>query len=462
MNLSQALRLSTAPCLALVGAGGKTTALFQLAHELSHPIILTASTHMHVDQIKLADSHWLGETPEDIANLEHNLCGTILVTGPIDGDRTKGLNICLLRWLRALCIKHSIPLIIEADGARSKPLKAPGENEPPIPDFVDMVVVVAGLSALGKPLNAKWVHRVEQFQRISQSTSQQDITSEMIEKALIHPDGGLKNIPPTARCVALLNQADKPELQAQGKAIAERLLSIYQSIVIASLQQSQIHAVYEQAAGIVLSAGEARRFGQPKQLLNYHGQPFVRVVALAALAAGLSPVLVVTGANAEKVEAAIRDIPIKIVRNYAWKNGQSSSIQSGIHSLPPPALPSLGISQYTSPPFIGIGGGQRTVGSVIFLLGDQPQVKPTILRALVEHHTINLAPVIVPLVASQRANPVLFDCTTFPDLMALTGDVGGRAIFSKFPISFLPWYDDNLLLDIDTPDDLMRLKNNGV
>ena len=98
-------------------------------------------------------------------------------------------------------------------------------------------------------------------------------------------------------------------------------------------------------------------------------------------------------------------------------------------------------------------------GAAVFLLSDQPQVTSTILRALVEQHTKGLFPIVAPLVAGQRANPVLFDRLTFPDLKALTGDVGGRAIFSKYQVTTLPWHDERLLLDVDTPADLERLRN---
>jgi molybdenum cofactor cytidylyltransferase len=61
------------------------------------------------------------------------------------------------------------------------------------------------------------------------------------------------------------------------------------------------------------------------------------------------------------------------------------------------------------------------------------------------------------MVIDQRANPVLFDRVAFPDLMKLEGDVGGRAIFHKYPVEYLPWHDDRLLLDVDTPEMYERL-----
>jgi molybdenum cofactor cytidylyltransferase len=435
MNLRQALRISDSACLALVGAGGKTTALFQLARELPPPVIVTATTHLHVDQIPLADSYLRAEKPEDLAGFEGALNVVVLVTGPVDGDRTKGLDDNILQRLHAVCQCHDLPLLIEADGSRQHPLKAPAEHEPPIPDFVGTVVVVAGLSGLGKPLTEEFVQRPEIFARLSGIASGEIITPEALLCALTHPTGGLKNIPAQARRVVLLNQADTAELQARAMGLSENLLTAYQSVIISSLQQSKIHAVYEPVAGIVLAGGEARRFGQPKQLLDYQGQSFVRNIAKIAHASGLLPVVVVTGANAGAVKTAVQDLPITITHNADWQNGQSSSIQAGLHSLP------------------------SQTGAVVFLLADQPQVTPTILRALTEEHARTLAPIVAPMVTGQRANPVLFDRVTFPDLLSLTGDVGGRAIFSKFQPTYLPWHDESLLIDVDTLEDFERLKN---
>ncbi len=473
MRLSQAIRLSNSPCLAFVGAGGKTTALFQLARELSaasQPVIVTATTHLHIDQIRLADSHWIGEKPEDLAGLEENLRGVMLVTGPIDGDRTTGLNDNLLFWLRELYNSHTLPLLIEADGARQKPLKAPAGHEPAIPDFAETVVVMAGLTGLGKPLTEAFVHRPEIFARLGGLKMGETVTPEALIRVLTHPAGGLKNIPAQARRVALLNQADSPELQAQSKTISEQLLSSYHTIIIASLnpkhpsgtmspiqnRQSNIHAVYEPVAGIVLAAGGSSRFGQPKPLLDWHGKPFVRAVAETALAAGLSPVVVVTGANAEQVETAVSDLPVVIVHNKEWQSGQSSSIRAGLATIAPPP-PSL---RDTSP-ISGVrnGGGREGAGAAIFLLADQPQITPTVLRALTEEHARTLAPIVAPLVDGQRANPVLFDHVTFPDLMVPKGDVGGRALFSKVQVNYLTWHDESLLSDVDTPEEYRKLVN---
>ena len=109
---------------------------------------------------------------------------------------------------------------------------------------------------------------------------------------------------------------------------------------------------------------------------------------------------------------------------------------------------------------VGFGGGARRAegaGSAIFLLADQPQITASILRALIEKHAAGLYPILAPMVMDRRANPVLFDRSTFQDLLSIQGDVGGRAIFHKHQVEYLPWHDDRLLLDVDTPEMYQRL-----
>jgi molybdenum cofactor cytidylyltransferase len=358
-------------------------------------------------------------------------------------------------------------------------LKAPAAHEPAIPDFVDTVIVVAGLSGLGVPLTEEFVHRPHLFSTLSGLPLNESVTPEALVRVLTHPEGGLKNIPSRARRVVLLNQADTPELESIGGRMAKTLLNEFDSVIVASLQPSSLQPLdaapssrtsqdepstiqtFEPVAGIVLAAGASERFGQPKQLLDWRGQPFVRAVAQTALDAGLDSVIVVTGANADQVEAAVRELPVTIVRNDGWQEGQASSIRAGLASLTPSApsghLPQIRIKKMDADSNHPLRIWGRTGGG-LFLLADQPHIPASVIRALVEHHTRELYPILAPLVMmEQRANPVLFDRVTFPDLLALTGDVGGRALFSKYPVEYLPWHDDRLLLDVDKPEDYQRL-----
>lgn len=468
MNLAQALRVTPQTRLGMVGAGGKTSALFQTARALLQPdlegsstVLVSVTTHLAYDQIKQADRHFFVRSLEDLLKLEKNLpAGLVLITGPRSPlkdhpNRVTGLGTDIIARLLAIANERRFPLLIEADGSKRLPLKAPAEYEPALPDFVNQVVVVAGLSGLGKPLNSQWVHRPERFAALTGLSPEALVSDQALVKVLLHPEGGLRNIPIGARRVALLNQADTPKLRSIARQMATQLLTAYDSVAIASLnlnpplngeisnqagpgiQQSRIYAVHEPVAGIVLAAGGSSRFGQTKQLLPWQGQPLVRHVTQLALQAGLSPVIVVAGQALDQIREILKDLPAIVVHNPGWEAGQSTSVRAGLNTLP------------------------RPVGAAIFLLSDQPRVTPDLLQKLVETHAHSLATIVAPQVDGRPANPVLFDQMTFPDFANIRGDLGGRQLFSKYPISWVPWHDGTILLDIDTPEDYQRLLETG-
>jgi molybdenum cofactor cytidylyltransferase len=458
MQLINALRYSQPSSLAFVGAGGKTTAIFKTARELlaasmSKParetVLVTTTTHFGVWQSVYADHLYKLNSLADFKIIEKDLLkGVVLLTGDEQNNLLVGLPRRLVDKVHVFAEEHFLPLLIEADGSHTCPLKAPASHEPAIPDFTQVVVVVAGLQGLGQPLTKTWVHRPEKFAELSGLHIGELISRSALVKVLLSTEGGLKNIPSKADRVVLLNQADTPELQASGKAMAEKLISKYQSIIIASLsrgdagstpseafssgQGNEIHAVFEQIGGIILAAGGSSRFGKSKQMLIWKGIPLVRHVAITALKAGLSPVVLVTGASAEEIESVIKDLPVRIVNNHEWAMGMSSSIKTGVTSLP------------------------KGIGGAVFLQADQPQIPATLIQGLVEAHERTLNPIIAPQIDGQRGNPVLFDASTFTELQSLEGDIGGRALFEKFPIQWFPWHDPNLLIDIDSPEDYRK------
>jgi molybdenum cofactor cytidylyltransferase len=427
--------------LALTGGGGKSTALFQLARQLPPPVIVTASTHLAVSQLSQADRHFTIRSAEDLEALDsQHFDGVVLLSGPDDGaGRTFGLDEDLLHRISQLAATRDAPMLVEADGSRRLPLKAPAEHEPAIPSFTNLTVGVVGLSGLGKPLDQASVHRPERFAALSGLEMGALVDPAAVIKVLLHAQGGLKNIPVQARRIILLNQADNSELVRVAGEMAQELLKGYQAVLVACLGSSvpTVQAVFEKTAGVILAAGGSSRLGRPKQLLEWHGAPLVRHVAGRALAAGLSPVVVVSGAKADQVEAALQGLPVSFAYNPAWESGQASSVKVGVQALP------------------------AEIGAAVFLLSDQPQVPSDLLRALVLSHAGSLSALVAPRVHGRRANPVLFDAALFPELLLLRGDTGGRSLFSdprRFPVQWIDWDDPDLLLDVDTPADYRRLQ----
>ena len=466
MNLAQALRFvplathlrSVHPSgkilAAFIGAGGKTTALFRLARDLQSSydsVFVSTSTHLALSQLELADHRLNLRSPADLSSLESNPPpGISVLVGPqAEAERVRGPEAAVLEVLAELATEKRIPLLIEADGSRLRPLKAPADHEPVVPGFINTVVCVAGLSALGQPLTAEWVHRPDRFAALSGLAEGDRLTLEALGRVLMHPQGGLKGIPPGARRVLLLNQADTPALLASARQLAVELLSSFQAVVVTGQNKSsqldgaaffQPPVVYEPLAAIVLAACEARRYGKPKQLLEWKGQPFVRHILQAGLSGELSSVLLVTGAYAAEITQAVTGLPVQVVFNPDWQHGLSTSVKMGLRALP------------------------DNVGAAFFLLSDQPHLPVELLRLMGELHARTLSPLIAPYCQGRRANPALFDRVVFPDLMMLSGDTGGRSLFAKdspYSVEWIYWDDPSLLLDVDTPSDYERLLRLG-
>jgi len=440
VKFAKALGAKKGETIAFVGAGGKTSAMFSLAREMGQPVVLTTTTHLGAWQAGLADEHIVVESGDDLKPFEFQENNIVLVTGPaVEDERLSALDAASLVALKSRCKREPLLMLIEADGAKHRTLKAPAAFEPVVPEWVDCVVEVAGLGGLDKPLDSEIVHRPEIFSNLSHRPMGERIGVEDLVAVLGSEKGGLKGIPASAQRMLFLNQAEGHTLQAKGARIARELKSVYDRVLIGSLhepgQTGPIFSVHTDTAGVILAAGGSSRLGRPKQLLAWEGKPFVVHVVQNALAAGLKPLVVVTGADHPQIASALAGFQVKLVHNENWTDGQSTSMRTGLAALP------------------------EGIDSVLFMLSDQPQIPPTLIHQLIEAYSENRKAITAPLAGGKRGNPVLFARETFSALSAVSGDKGGRAVFDQFDVDWLPWVDDRILLDVDTQADLERLKS---
>jgi CTP:molybdopterin cytidylyltransferase MocA len=196
--------------------------------------------------------------------------------------------------------------------------------------------------------------------------------------------------------------------------------------------------VKSSVAAIVLAAGASRRLGQAKQLLMHEGETLLARSIRLANEVGAGPVLVVLGASHEKIRAAVSLDGVKLVINENWEQGIASSIHAGVNSLD-----EVGSS----------------VSGVLILSCDQPRLTTAHLRALTESFTAQGEPSIV---ASEYVGvhgiPAVFPRSAFPDLLALSGDRGARALLVKPPCPLIAVPFEGGEVDIDQPADLAELE----
>jgi molybdenum cofactor cytidylyltransferase len=195
-----------------------------------------------------------------------------------------------------------------------------------------------------------------------------------------------------------------------------------------------------QVSAVILAAGSSTRMGQAKQLLPLGGTTVLARTIDNVRSAGLVEIVLVLGASAEAIR---RQLPtsllegLKVVVNQAYRQGMASSLREGLSALDP------------------------QTGGALIILGDQPFVRPQTLHQIMAGYHRSGAQIVIPSHQGNRGNPVLLSRSVFPEVMALEGDTGCRAIFPNHLDAILKVEveDPGILLDIDNQDDYDRLKS---
>jgi len=408
MSLARALRVERGAVVSFVGGGGKTTSMFRLAAELSAAglrVVTTTTTHISKEQVHLAPaSIALDEMHLLDASLDR--CGHCLLIGPPDGKgRVFGASSDLIDMLHARAGVDVV--LVEADGSRSLPFKAPGHHEPVVPGATTILVPIAGMNALGQPLDEAHVHRSELVAALSQQPLGSPVTATTLARVLSHPEGGAKQCPNGAHLAPMLNRIDIETDAAAAREAAAMMLATgsVDTVLLGCVQHDPpVREAWAPTAGIVLAAGKTTCRGSVKQDLPWNGPIRVAHSVRTALDAGLNPVIVVLGYQAETIERSLAGFPVQPIFNPDFEAGQSTSFRKGLEALPP-----------------------RT-GAAVFLPAGQPRITVDILRSLVLEHRQSFAPACEPLSEERQDNPVLFDRVLFSELMELRGDTGGREL----------------------------------
>ncbi len=189
-------------------------------------------------------------------------------------------------------------------------------------------------------------------------------------------------------------------------------------------------------AAIILAAGNSSRLGQPKQLVMHDGESLVRHAVRAATEVECNPILVVVGAQAEKVRAELEGLDLGLVKNNDWTEGIASSIRAGIDHL-----------IETAP----------QIEAVFLLACDQPFVNGTLLKQLMDLRLTTGKQIVASAYAHTFGIPALFDRNCFAELLGLKGDYGAKQLmiahFNDMPSIDFP----AAAIDIDTPADFQHL-----
>ena len=141
-------------------------------------------------------------------------------------------------WLDRLhAARPELTIVVEADGSKMRPFKAPGEGEPVIPRSATAVLSVVGLDVIGRPLDGRAVHRPEVVAMLASVKLGTQVTPELVATVLLHPAGGRKGVPAGARWLVLLNKANSAERQASARCIGARLQTVAVGVISAQVRE---------------------------------------------------------------------------------------------------------------------------------------------------------------------------------------------------------------------------------
>ena len=424
-SLLDALKINLEKCraIAVVGGGGKTSLIFRLMEELvsiGKTVIVTTTTHMAYEPERpFVENGDIDVVRKDLQRYHYTVAASL--------DRSRGKIGCLseekLEELRGL----SDVLLIEADGAKRLPLKVPGEWEPVIPEFVDLVIGVVGMDALGE-LIQKSCHRVEKVVDFLGKGMEETVTEDDIVKIAASRDG-LRKCVDEREYRVLLNKADIYGKAEAAERIAGKLEQQGVHAVWGSLQKENYNLV-EKLTLIMLAAGNSRRFGSNKLLYEIDGRPMylrtLEKLRKAASELGNCEIIVVT--QYEEIVAKANALGIKVLINPQPERGISSSMQMGLAAA-------------------------KDSSACLFTVSDQPWLTTETIVNLVHKFRDEKKGMACTLFGAKTGNPCIFSRKYYQELMEITGDKGGKQIINRHPedVTYFKIEDARELQDIDIP-----------
>jgi molybdenum cofactor cytidylyltransferase len=453
MLLRTALRAQPTDTIAFTGGGGKTTAMFRLAAELAADgqyVITTTTTRIFAAQIGLAPRHLIapglpGDYPEVVEAISTALVesGHVLVTGPVEPGSPKAFGVAP-EWIAALRALPGHPaVLIEADGARMRPFKAPADHEPVIPLQTDLVVVVMGADAFGAPLDTERIHRPERVSALVGEPLGVEVTPDLVAKVLTHPAGGLKEVPTAARVMVLINKVESREASQLARSLAGRLLAHdrLEGVILGAVRhEPPALEAWGRVGAVILAAGQSTRMGRTKQLLPWGETTVLGEVVRRLQMSPISQIVVVTGQERSAIEAAAAQAvwpggpPVTFAHNPHFAASEMAwSLQAGLRALPRHCLAAL------------------------VALADQPRLNPAVVERLIAAWRETQAAVVAPCFQGRRGHPLLFDRVAWPHLLDLPASANPRDALARLPEPVQVLVDDESVLDdMDTPEAYAR------
>ena len=236
--------------ICFVGAGGKTTSLFRLARELKvckKSVLVTTTTAIYCPDEGDCDEVITG-IPQGRAPGRKTSGASIVAMGSEITPDNKLLGLdrsSITGYHREKCFDY---ILVEGDGSRQRPIKAPADHEPVIPEGTTKTVGVIGLDALGKQITGMSAHRPELLCRLTAKVMGAVIDEEVLARLIRAPQGLFKSVPEGSQRYVVLNKAEQRALQQSARCIIASVwgdASGIQGFIVANMREGKITRVLQ-------------------------------------------------------------------------------------------------------------------------------------------------------------------------------------------------------------------------
>lgn len=435
MKLQQAFEVARGDVVAFIGAGGKTSALIGMGYELMESrwrVLATTTTAIEEEQLSLMPHAMYYNMQPKVISAALSEHGFVFLYDVIRGGKVYGPSI---EWTKqVLDTVDSDVLLIEADSSGGKPFKAPYADEPAIPKEASLVIPIASLGALDKPLDDENIYNSQAMMDKYGFYPGSPIRSPWIAQVLRDEELGLQGIPDKARVIAFINQTpNEGYLRGRARLIAKLALQSprFNGIALGSIRAADpVLEVQRPVGSIVLAAGASEHMDEPKVLLPWtQGRTIIEHIIVQLIKSRLNFVSVVTGHDAALVKSRAKLMDVKVVHNRGYKTGDMlSSLRVGLRAMP------------------------ENASAAMIVLGDQPRIQPKVVYRLLKAYSEGQGDFLIPTFQTRRGYPMLISRRYWSEILdrRQTKSIADLFDILSDDITYLPVKTDTILSDVDT------------
>lgn len=426
------ISLDNQELISITGGGGKTTSMFRLARELlkhgKKVLISTTTAIMKPDDSKYEKLYLIED--KDYKTIEPSSSGIVVL-----GSKVNEINKLIGVEGRVIDeifeSKKFDYIIVEADGSKRKPIKAPASHEPVIPSLTTKTIGIIGMDSVGQKIYEENVHRANLFSQVTNSKLGDIIDENIIYNLIISPVGIFKNSPSNSQKYIILNKSETKARNLASQKVKSKIISNkinIKNIIVGSMGKET------RVTGIIMASGFSRRMKTDKLLLKLGDKTVLEKVIESCVKSNLDDIMVIY--RKEEIKNIAKRYNLKAILNENAIEGQSASIKLGVNNI------------------------DRDTKGMMFIVGDQPHLDFVTINTIIDKFEIDQEKIIIPIYGESKGNPTIFPVSLKKQLLTLTDDVGGKEVINNNlnRVKYVDIENHQAGMDMDTVEEYEKLK----